>query len=601
MTTNFFSIHSPLILMAAFWLWGWFYFIVLAVAAVPLFIYMRFFISKIKNKNAHIEGILVEKEELLKYAVINEQKAKEEAVMTNRSKNELLSKISHQVRTPMNAMLGMTSLLNETNLNIEQREYMSALLKSGEDLLSMINDILMKDVLQYSKLESAKALESKYFNLRETIEEVLDVFASKASQRNIDLLYKIDDHVPVQIVGDTLRLRQILMNFIENAFRFTDEGEVFIGVQVAEHSVGGLSLEFEIRDSGRGMNYERLKQISVDLVEEEADSEQPKRHIGLALNICNKLVRLMGGFIEVESEENAGTTFRFTICTGKDSSVTYSQKQIEIKKAKGREVLIIDDNATSLQLLKEQMNKWDMAVHTAQNGEEAIAIVSKVPGLHAVLTDFNMPGMNGVSVATEIKKINPSLPIVLMQKNGEEIIGESRHLFQSFINKPLRQQNLANLLNSLFDNNHDKSNESILSSGFAEKFPLKILVAEDDAMNQQMIKMVMKKLGYECMIVKNGKEVLEEVSHFNYDFILMDILMPEMDGLEATKMIRLCLEAQPVIVAMTANTLQGDREDCIGAGMNDYLSKPLNLSALVSILEKWSVHSREKYKLEMRA
>ena len=565
---------------------------------IALFVYYRFSLRKMKNHQEYLKGVVAEKKELLKYAVINEQRALEEAAVNNRSKRELLSKIIHEIRTPMNVMWGMASLINETKLNNEQREYCDTLLKSGEELISKINDILTKDILQYSQIDSAQDLDSKNFNLRDTIEEVLDVLAPKAATKGLDLLYKIDSKVPAQIAGDALRIRQILMNLVENAFRFTTKGEIFITVDISAYTINGPILQFEVKDSGKGMTQKRFGEISTALAVNE-DLNDNQSGLGLTLAICKKLVTLMGGEIRVESAENTGTTFRFTIAVAKGQSMNM-KKELEINNFHGKKALIIDENEVSANIIKEQLGNWGIEALTAGDANSALAIMKKNTNLAFCVIDFAIANREGMSLTHELKKTS-EIAMLLMHKSHEVVEAENKRLFKSNIIKPIRLQNLAKVINETLNNTSGVNSGMVLSSDFAQKNPLNILIAEDDAMNQQMIKMVLKKLGYDATIVTNGKEVLEEVGHGNYDLILMDIQMPEMDGLEATKMIRLCLNSQPIIVAMTTNSLQGDKEECLAAGMNDYISKPVNLQSLIKILEKWATHTHKKNSIELRA
>lgn len=577
---------------------GWLFFSILLIASFAMAVYNQVRKRQLRNEKLDAETLLTEKMELLKYSFANEQRIREEASKINDSKKELLAKISHEIRTPMNVIWGMASLLNETKLTSEQKEYLQTLATSSDGLLRVINDILLTDVLQYSKIESGKELESKHFNLRNTIEEVLQIFAPKATQSKLDLLCSIDTSIPSMIVGDAMRLRQILMNLVENAFRFTTTGEIVIKVQIAERNLNGLMLEFEVSDSGIGMDYERLKAVAMDLIQPSAEINPAC--IGVTLTICKKLVNLMGGVIEVESEENNGSVFRFTIYTGKSEMNTKKEK-INIAFP-GKKALIVDDNLTSLMLLKNQLQLWKVEVHSASSGEEALRILNANQDFDVVLTDENMPGMNGIELATHSREIISGLPIVLLQSNHASK-DKYAQLFDAFIAKPMKLQLLTEVLSKIFNVSQavNKHSETTMSAEFAARFPLNILIAEDDAMNQQMLKMVLKKLGYEASIAQNGKEVLEMVSHRIYDIILMDIQMPQMDGLEASRMIRLCLETQPVIIAMTANTQQGDREQCLEAGMNDYLSKPVNLAELMNSLEEWSVKEINKNAVSMRA
>jgi signal transduction histidine kinase/DNA-binding response OmpR family regulator len=590
-------ITTDALMPTVFYLTWWFYLVIFSVVLIWGYLYHRLKMNKLSNLIAEQQSALHQREELLTYARRNEQIARGDAQTANTNKSLLLSQISHDIRTPMTTLMGMASLLTETTLTPEQHEYASAILLSGESLLGLINDILMKDILEYSKVDTGKELDVKEFNLRNSIEEVFDVFAVKAAQAGLDLVYRIEKRVPVQIVGDNQRFRQVLMNLVENALRFTHRGEIYIGVQFIEAVEDNrVKLMFEVKDSGIGMSEEKIRELSRDLMQTTPVLE-PEGATGVGLIICKNLVILMGGTIAVDSVENKGTTFHFTMTfrTNVQSLVPPIASDI-----KGKNVLIIDDNATVRDMLRNRFEAWNMIVSGAGSGKQALEILSEKPDLDLIITDLQMPEMDGITLAQSIKKLYPDTPIMLLNRTGDEDYKKHPELFSSVINKPIRRHILKEQVISLIRQTgkatlmSDHSNKQKLSVDFAKQYPLRILVAEDNLMNQKIVGKIFNKLGYEPKMTNNGKEVLEEVSHKFYDLIMMDVQMPEMDGLEATKMIRVCLSNQPVIIAMTANTLQGDREECLRAGMDDYLCKPVNLEELVNLLEKWAIHNNTK-------
>lgn len=597
-TCSILFIALPAFIVNAIWLTWWFNLIIVVVASVWAIIYHRLKIKALKNEKAEMERKMLEKSELLTYSVGNEQKAREEADMANRSKSVLLSKITHEIRTPMNAMMGTASILNDTPLTPEQRGFATSILQAGDGLLELVNDILMQDILEYSKMDSAKELEIKGFDLRTSIEEVLDVFGAKAGATGVDLLYSINDNVPLHLVGDAYRLRQILMNLVENAFRFTTSGQIFITVnRLPSTEDSRLNIEFEVRDSGNGMSSERLQKVSKDL---SADTTETQTEcIGLTLIICKKLVGLMGGSINVESQMNEGSAFKFNILVQSSLQPLRTNLFAEMAVSEGKKVLIVDDNIAVLDIIRNQIIKWRLVPYTACSGETAIEILKDNTDIDIVITDLQMNGMDGIQLSKSIKQLHPAMPVILLNNTGDESFRQYPELFSAHINKPIKQHllskhiasSLRQKINSSVENKQKQKQK--LSADFAKQHPLKILVGEDDAINQQLAKVILNKLGYEICICSNGKEVLEEVSQHRYDLILMDVRMPAMDGLEATRMIRLCLTEQPVIIAMTANALQGDREMCLAAGMDDYISKPIKLEELVDSLEKWSQHVKQ--------
>jgi signal transduction histidine kinase/DNA-binding response OmpR family regulator len=582
------------ILLIVFYLTWWFYVVILFVAFIAGYFYHRSKINKLSNWIAEQQSVIHQRDELLIYARRNEQIARGDAQSANTNKSLLLSQISHDIRTPMTTLMGMASLLGETTLTPEQYEYASAISLSGESLLGLINDILMKDILDYSKVDTGKELDVKEFNLRNSIEEVLDVFAVKAAQAGLDLVYRIGNKVPIQIVGDNQRFRQILMNLVENAIRFTHRGEIYISVEFIETVEDNrVKLKFEVRDSGIGMSEAKIRKLSGEFMQ-TTPVLKIEGATGVGLIICKNLVMLSGGTITVDSVENKGTTFHFTMTFRTNVQPLVPPISIDIK---GKKTLIIDDNASVRDMLRNRFEAWNMIISEAGSGKEALEILSTQPDLDLIITDLQMPEMDGITLTHSIKKSYPNTPVMLLNRAGDEEYKKHPGLFSSVINKPIRRHILKEQVMSLIRQNDkvtlisDHSNKQKLSVDFAKQYPLSILIAEDNVMNQKIVGKILNKLGYEPKMTGNGKEVLEEVSNKYYDVILMDVQMPEMDGLEATKMIRICLSDQPVIIAMTANTLQGDREVCLRAGMNDYISKPINLEELVNLLEKWAIHS----------
>ena len=587
------------LLLVQFWLAWWFYLLllVLALAGGYIFHYMR--INAMLHKNADLERQLLERTELLSYAKLNAQKAREDTATANHNKSSLLSKITHDIRTPMNTMMGMASLLSETTLNPEQQEFASTILYSGENLLAIINEILMNDILEYSKIESGRELETKEFDLRTNVEEVFEVFAVKAAKAGIELIYYIKPDVPVQLMGDAFCLRQILINLVENALRVTTEGEVFVVVnllgQVEENRV---KLEFEIRDTSAGLSPEKLTATIKELQSDTTESSQTST--GRTLAICKKLVRLMGGSLSVESQEKKGSIFKFTVLTTFGKQNLRANTQAEMAKLAGKKILIADDNLTLGNIFKTQLERWKLVPFLAGSGKQALQILAQEVNFDLAIIDMQMPEMDGIELSRAIKQTQPDLPVILMNKTGNEKYKECPALFNAVVEKPLKHHIIiGQTLNLLWQKGKDgltkdQYTKQKLSVDFAKQYPLNILIAEDDKMNQKLVTKVLNKLGYDPQVSENGKDVLEVVSHKNYDLILMDVQMPEMDGLEATRMIRVCLTEQPIIIAMTANTLQGDREECLKAGMDDYIAKPVRLDGLVDIIEKWALQGQQK-------
>ncbi len=515
--------------------------------------------------------------------------AREEAERANQAKSTFLATMSHEIRTPMNGIIGMASLLEDTPLTSEQLEYAQIIRSSGENLLGIINDIL-----DFSKIESGKMdLEEQDFDLRTCIENVLDLFASKAAGLRLDLVYQLDNDVPNQIVGDSLRVRQILLNLIGNAIKFTHQGEIFIGIHVSKKNDGGLELQFEVRDTGIGIPEDKLNRLFKAFSQVDASTTRKYGGTGLGLAIAEKLVGLMGGRIWIESVVGKGTSFFFTLQSKLSDKPVQTYVYNNMGSLEGKKVLVVDDNSTNRLILKSQLELWKLAPSIAFSGKHALEILSQGAAFDLVLTDMQMPEMDGLQLGKSIQKLYPGLPIILLSSIGDERNEEYAKVFSSVLNKPVKQTMLCKSILAAFRAPNqsvepEQKTEQKLREDFAVQYPLQILIAEDNPVNQKLALRVLSKLGYRADVASNGKEAIAAFNKVKYDLIFMDVQMPEMDGLEATQKIRALLGMQPMIIAMTANAMQGDREICIKAGMDDYISKPINLDKLVESIEKWA-------------
>jgi CheY-like chemotaxis protein len=496
----------------------------------------------------------------------------------------------------MNGVIGMASLLSETTLTDEQREYAKTISTCSEALLTVINDIL-----DFSKIESGNmVIESRDFDLRNCIEEVLDVFSGKAGQMGVDLIYEIDYDVPAQIIGDSLRLRQILMNLVSNAIKFTERGEIFIGVHLEEEAATGeIVLKFEVRDTGIGIPDNKLERLFKAFSQVDSSTTRKYGGTGLGLIICEKLIGLMGGSIHVTSKEGQGTTFSFTIRSVSSSQSLRTHVTNHMAGLEGKRILIVDDNLTNRLILKNQLEIWKLLPTVASSGQEALEILAKEETFDLLLTDMQMPDMDGCGLARKVQQQYPEIPIILLSSVGDERNKRYSGLFRSMLTKPIKQEMLCKLMINELRGKTKPVPEvqpvrQTLSSEFARQYPMQIMVAEDNLINQKLAIRILAKLGYEVDLAENGQEVLEMISQQHYDLILMDVQMPEMDGLEATRIIRKGMEIQPTIVAMTANAMKEDRDECLEAGMDDFLSKPVKLEELVNMLEKWAIRIRDK-------
>ncbi|HZE84607.1 MAG TPA: response regulator, partial [Puia sp.] len=589
-----------------FWLTWWFKLLVAISVTGLVFVFFGIRVRTIKIRQAVLEREVKERTERLaesmeeeRKARLDAEKARAEAEEANRSKSVFLATMSHEIRTPMNGVIGMSSLLAETPLTDQQREFTDIVRSCGESLLNVINDIL-----DFSKIESGNMeLEEKDFNLRGCVEDVLDIFATKAAKSGLDLVYQLDDQVPLQIVGDSLRIKQILTNLVGNAMKFTTYGEVFVGITVSGSGPGDeVELRFEVKDTGIGIAADKLERLFKAFSQVDSSTTRLYGGTGLGLAISEKLVKLMGGTVDVISQTGQGSVFSFTVRTRRGFGELPVYTRCNMSEHAGEKILVVDDNKTNRTILRTLLGQWKLTPVLAESGAEALNILSKDPSFALIITDMKMPEMDGVELARSVRQRYPKIPVILLSSVSEGCRKEDAVLFSSILAKPIKHHMLCkHILDGLRHKDkslpEEQTNKQKLPADFSQKYPLRILVAEDNPVNQHMILYILNKLGYEPGSVDNGRLALEAVSHTFYDIILMDMQMPEIDGLEATRIIRQQPEKQPVIIALTANAMQGDREECLEAGMDDYLSKPIQLEDLVEKIEKWALQIRKKNKV----
>lgn len=553
--------------------------------------------ANLRGADGKVSGVMAVMEDITERRRYEQelQKARSAAEAASRAKSEFLANMSHEIRTPLNGVAGMTELALETSLTPEQREYLEMAKSSANSLMTVINDIL-----DFTKIEAGKLdLDPIEFGIRELVEDTARMLAFKADQKGLEIVADVDRDVPQTLVGDPTRLRQVLFNLLGNAVKFTEHGEVILEVKCAETMENRVRLHFSVKDTGIGIQEERQQAIFDAFT--QADSSTTRRYggTGLGLAISLRLVRLMGGEIWLESEIGKGSTFHFTAGFNVGDAVAPSDA-IEFSRLQNLRVLVVDDSSTNRRILQQMLMNWGMQPALAQEGEEALVLLHQAQQAGTpfplVITDVHMPNMDGFTLVERINNDSALAGASIIMLTSARQPGQAERCRQlgvkGYLTKPIKQSELVSAIALAMSNPADRkpaNGTPLHAAALHSEQRLRVLIAEDNRINQVLARRLLEQHGHTVVVAGNGREALAEVESSSFDVVLMDVQMPEVDGLEATAMIRTNERSTGKhlpIIALTAHAMKGDHERCLAAGMDGYISKPLEPAELVATIER---------------